>query len=335
MLNKQYNALIVSLFVIMLLIIIISMNTGKFSISPERLFDTITKVVHGAPINLQDNDVNVFWEIRLPRILAALFVGAALSLAGIAYQGLFLNPMVSPDILGGSAGAGFGAAIAILLSGNIFVMEISGFILSVIAVSISYLLYVTIDKRKNTVLILVLTGIIVQSIFVALTTIIKYIANPEDKLPAITFWLLGGLNTISWTEVIMMGTVLVICSIPLFLIRYRINTLSFGSEEAQSMGVNIKMLRLIILVCATLLTAASVSVSGMVGWVGLVIPHISRFIAGTDYRKSIPVSFLIGAVFLLLMDDIARSLLTIEIPLGILTAIIGAPFFIFLLLRKV
>lgn len=322
------------LFGVLILAIVFSLCVGRYAMTFPQLWNAIHDILPGSYRGHLTAAENVLFNIRFTRICAALMVGAALSLAGTAFQGLFLNPMVSPDILGASSGAGFGAAAAIMLSTGLVGMELSGFFVSVCAVGVSYLLYRIVDRGRGMVLVLVLTGMVTQSVFLALTTIVKYMANAESQLPAISFWLLGSLNTISWKEVGIMSVALVVGGVPLYLIRYRINALSFGNEEAQAMGVNIKFMRWVVVGCSTLMTAAAVSISGMIGWVGLVIPHISRLIVGPDYRKVVPVSTLVGAIFLLLVDDIARNVFVTEIPLGILTAVIGAPFFLYLLLRK-
>lgn len=332
--GKRIPAVLGILALVMVAVVLLSLSTGRYGISIKQFAEIIVNRTFGGKTAQLSAAETVLFSIRIPRICVALMIGAALSLSGTAYQGLFLNPMVSPDILGASAGAGFGAAVAILFSMGILGMQLSAFIAAVAAVGLSYFLYLLIGRRRGLVLILVLTGMVVQSVFTALTTITKYVADPESKLPAISFWLMGTLNTVSWRDAgVMLGS-LAVGGIPLFLFRYRINALSFGDDEAQSMGVDVKNLRIIIIICSTLLTATSVSISGLVGWVGLVIPHVGRLVVGPNYKSLIPASFLIGATFLLLADDLARNLFVTEIPLGILTAIIGAPFFLFLLLRK-
>ncbi|OOM79529.1 iron ABC transporter permease [Clostridium sp. BL-8] len=313
--------------------IIISICTGRYAIPVSQMVDIMLGKVFGFEKTWPDTVETVLFSVRMPRIIVSIFVGAALSMAGAVYQGLFKNPMVSPDILGASAGSGFGAALAILLSFTGMEVQISAFIFGILAVGLSYFLSMIVGRKNNAILILVLTGMVVQSLFSAFTSITKYVADPDNKLPAITFWLMGGLNSATWKDVLVMIGPILITTIPLFLIRYKINVLSFGEEEAQAMGIDTKKIRLIIIFCATLLTASSVAVAGMIGWIGLIIPHIARLIVGPNYKILLPTSLLIGATFMILVDDVARSLFTIEIPLGILTAIIGAPFFIYLLLK--
>ncbi|MDP4177328.1 MAG: iron ABC transporter permease [Bacillota bacterium] len=333
--RKKSLSLSINCILILLLIValIISICTGRYSIPIPQLINIILGKLFGIKVSWPPTVETVLFNVRLPRIIVAIMVGSSLATAGSTYQGLFKNPMVSPDILGATAGAGFGAAVGILCSLSSNEIQISAFVFGIAAVSLSYSLSKIIGRKSNVTLILVLTGMVVQSMFTAFISITKYVADPESKLPAITFWLMGGLNTSTWKDVTVMIIPLIIASVPLFLLRYKINVLSFGDEEAQAMGVDTNKIRIIIIICSTLLTASAVSVCGMVGWVGLIIPHIARIITGPNYKKLLPASFLIGGTYLLLIDDIARSLFVTEIPLGILTSIIGAPFFLFLLIR--
>lgn len=271
-------------------------------------------------------------NIRLPRIALACLVGCCLSLAGTAYQSVFQNPMAAPDILGASSGACFGAALAILLglsSGGITAMA---FVFSMVTVGLVYLISIR-AKGVRTVGIL-LAGVMVSSLFNAGTSYIKLVADPGDQLPAITYWLMGSLSGARLSDVGFAVIPMLIGALPLVLLRWKINVLTLGDEEASTMGVNTGRLRLIVIVCATFLTASSVAVSGMIGWVGLVIPHLSRKLVGNDCRQLLPTSMLMGASFMLLVDNISRNAMAVEIPIGILTAFIGAPFFIYLMTRK-
>ena len=273
----------------------------------------------------------VFFFIRLPRLAAAMLVGAALSLAGVSYQGMFRNPMVSPDILGASTGAGFGAAIAILLGGSYAVISGSAFCFGLLAVAAAYIIS-RMSRRTTPTLAMVLAGMIISSLFQAGTSFIKLVADTQSQLPAITYWLMGSLSSIKQEDVQFIVIPIGVGAIPLFLLRWRMNLLTAGEEEAQSMGINTTLLRLIVVISATLLTAASVAVSGMIGWVGLVIPHFCRMLFGYDYRRLIPAAAMFGAAYLLIVDDIARLITAGELPLGILTAFVGAPLFLYLLL---
>ncbi|MCZ9313229.1 MAG: iron ABC transporter permease [Methanocorpusculum sp.] len=273
---------------------------------------------------------SVLFNIRLPRIIAAVLVGAALSTAGAAYQGMFQNPLVSPDILGASAGAGFGAALAIyfyLGTGAITTFAFAG---GLIAVGVAYL--ISRLTRGSATLSMVLAGILIASLFSAATAYIKLVADTNDQLPAITYWLMGSLAGATMDDVIFAGIVIAAGLLPLYLLRWRMNVLTLGEDEARSMGINTNLLRLIVIICATLVTAVAVSISGIIGWVGLVIPHFCRMIFGYDYRRIIPAAVIMGAGFLLLVDDFSRTIATTEVPLGILTAFVGAPIFAYLLM---
>jgi len=240
--------------------------------------------------------------------------------------------LVSPDILGVSAGAGFGAAIAILLSLNLFYIQISALIFGLIAVTITY--FVSKIVKSNAILVLVLSGMAIGSLFSALTSFTKYVADPYEKLPAIVFWLMGSLSSVSNIEILVVIIPMLVGMIILLMIRWRINVISMGEDEARSLGLNTKKFTIVIIICCTVITASAVCISGVIGWVGLVIPHIGRMIVGPDHRKLLPATLSLGASYLLLVDNMARTLTTVEIPLGILTAIIGAPFFIYLLKKS-
>jgi iron complex transport system permease protein len=276
----------------------------------------------------------VLLQIRLPRLLACLLVGSGLALAGSSYQGLFNNPMVSPDILGASAGAGFGAAVGILLGFDFAAIQALSFAGGLIAVLLAWVLAAGLCRRGDPVLMLVLVGILIGSMFTALISLTKYLADPYNKLPVITFWLLGSFASITPKDVRLAGIPIVLGCIPLLLLRWRLNVLCMGEQEARTLGVNTRTLRFIVIVCATLITAASVSICGMVGWIGLVVPHLARMVVGPNHKILLPTAAIMGGCFLLLVDDVARTAGALEIPVGILTALIGAPFFLFLLMRE-
>ena len=267
--------------------------------------------------------------ITSPRVAAAALVGAALAVSGAAYQGMFRNPMVSPDILGASTGAGFGAAVAILLGAGYFGISAAAFCCGLLAVAAAWL--VSRLSKADQAVALILAGMMISSLFSAGTSFVKLVADTQQQLPAITYWLMGSLSSIKDKDVVFLAIPVALGMIPLFFLRWRMNLLTVGEEEAQSMGVNTRRLRGAVIVCATLLTSASVAVSGMIGWVGLVIPHFCRMLFGYDYRRLIPAGALFGAAFLLAVDDIARLVTTGELPLGILTAFVGAPLFLYLI----
>ena len=278
------------------------------------------------------SEQTVVFQIRLPRLIAAMLVGGGLAIAGASFQGLFRNPLVSPDILGVSAGAGFGAALGILLSGNPWVIQVSAFFFGILAVAVTYGIGRAVGKGST--LVLVLGGIIVGSLFSAFISLTKYVADPYDTLPAIVFWLMGSLSAVSNADIVAVAPPILLGALCLYLVRWRINLLAVGEEEAQALGLDTKRMTVVLIIASTVITASAVCISGIIGWVGLVVPHIGRMLVGPDFRKLIPVSAILGTSFLLVVDDIARTLTAAEIPLGILTSLVGAPFFAYLLTRK-
>ncbi|OBR90751.1 putative ABC transporter permease protein [Clostridium ragsdalei P11] len=333
--KKKLKTTYIMIIIVLLPILsfFISLAIGRYPISVSQFFNVILSNVSGMGNSKYETISTVLFNVRIPRILSALLVGAGLAIAGSAYQGLFKNPMVSPDILGASSGAGFGAAFGILLSFNSFGVQISAFLFGLAAVSITYLISLIIGRGNNATLVLVLTGMVVSALFSSFISITKYVADPYDKLPAITFYLMGGLSSVTMKDIKILSVPFIIGIIPLILLRWKLNVLSFGDEESKSLGVDTSKLRIVIILCSTLITAGAVSISGIIGWIGLVIPHIARMFVGPNFKALLPASLLIGGTFLLLVDDIARCAFSMEIPLGILTSLIGAPFFIYLLIK--
>lgn len=309
-------------------LLVLSLFIGRYPVPVSGVagesMKAVSALLFGTPASVSTWHT-VLFSVRLPRILAALLVGAALSMAGASFQGIFRNPLVSPYILGVGAGAGFGACLAILLWDSYLLIQLMAFAFGLLAMFAAISMG-KVSKGTGT-LVFVLSGIIVGSIFTALISLVKYVADPYDALPEIVFWLMGSLSSVRsgdlpWVLLPMFAGALV-----LFLLRWRINVLSLGDEEAKALGVNVERMRLIIIVCATLITSAAVSISGVIGWVGLVVPHISRMIVGPNYSRLLSMSMAIGASFLLLVDDLARTAAATEIPLGILTSLVGAPLF--------
>ena len=297
-----------------------SVLLGRFSVTPKELFRLLLSRLTETEPGWRDGAENVVFQIRLPRVAAAALIGAALAAAGVSYQGMFRNPMVSPDILGASTGAGFGAALAILLGAGYFGISMSAFVFGLLAVAAAYA--VSCMSRTNQTIALILSGMMVSSLFSAGTSYIKLVADTQQQLPAITYWLMGSLSSIKPRDVLFLVIPVTLGLVPLLILSWRMNLLTLGEEEARSMGVNTRLLRFTVILCATLLTASSVAVSGMIGWVGLVIPHFCRMLFGYDYRRLIPAAALFGASFLIIVDDIARLATAGEIPLGILTAFV-------------
>ena len=310
-------------------LVLVSLGVGRYSISVSAILNYL--------FTDQPYDPNlpiVLVNIRLPRIVGAIAVGGALSISGAAYQGMFRNPMVSPDILGVTSGAGFGAALGILLSVPVLVIQTFSFLGGIGAVLIAVSISKWIGKAHDRILVLVLSGMVISSLFGAMLSLLKYVADPDEKLPAITYWLMGSLASIRMDDLKVVIPIILAGAVPLILVSWRINVLSFGEDEARSLGLNTGRLRVVIIVCASLITACIISVSGIVGWVGLIIPHLTRMLVGADHKILLPSSFLLGSIFLLIVDTVARTLASIEIPLGILTSVIGAPLFIYFLKKS-
>lgn len=273
-------------------------------------------------------------QVRLPRILAAALIGGGLAVAGAAFQGLFRNPMASPDILGAYAGAGFGAAIGILLGFSIVGIQLLGLVGGVAAMALVWSLAAVASRTGgDPTLLLILVGIIVREAGMALIRLTEYVADPHGKLAAITFWLVGGLASVNLHDLAFAAPPILLGTLPLLLLRWRLNVLSFGDEEARALGVHPWRIRVVIILSAALISAAVVSIAGMIMWVGLVIPHLARMLVGANHRMLLPASFLLGGCYLLIVDDCARCLFALEVPLGILTSLVGVPFFLYLVFR--
>lgn len=303
----------------------VAVMIGPFALSPG---DTVM-----ALLGQGDEQASiVVWNIRLPRVCAALLVGAALAAAGASYQALFRNPLVSPDILGVSAGAGLGAVAGIFLSLPVAAIQASAFVGGMAAVGFVTLVASMVRNTDRT-LSLVLIGVVIGALAGAATSLLKVMADPYDQLPAITFWLLGSLAAITTDDILPSLPMVLIGLVPLALLRWRINVLSLGDEEARALGIEVGRTRFLVIAAATLITASVTALAGVVGWVGLVIPHIARMLVGPGFARLLPVSVLIGAGYLLIVDTLARTIAQVEVPLGILTAVIGAPFFVWLLAR--
>lgn len=330
---RKSGPVLVILSVVLIAIFLWSFTVGRYAVPLQELLTIFFRKMFGLSPTWSDTMETVLFNIRIPRIIIALIIGGALAASGAAYQGLFRNPMVSPDILGASAGAGFGAAMAILNSASAIVVQWMAFLFGIIAVILTYFVSRLIARRNNSVLVLVLTGMVVTSLFSAFISLAKYTADPNNKLPEISFWLMGGLASITAKNIILVIIPFAAGIIPMLLLRYKLNALSFGEEEAQSLGLDTKKIRLTYIICATLLTASSVATGGMIGWVGLVIPHLARILIGPNYKVMLPASILLGGAYLLLIDDLSRTFFAVEIPVSILTAIIGAPFFVYLLFK--
>lgn len=316
----------------LLLAFLLSFSMGRYSVPLEQTLRILWGRLFSTEVTWTAQMQAAVVELRLPRILLAMLVGASLSAAGTAYQSVFRNPMAAPDILGASSAACFGAALGILLGVGRAAGIALSFAMSLGSVALVY--GVSRRTRGSRLVNLLLSGIVVSSLFSAGTSWLKLAADPADQLPAITYWLMGSLKDVRLSTVGFALVPITAGLVPLLLLRWRMNLLTVGREEALSMGVNVEKVRLTVILCATLLTAAAVSVSGLIGWVGLIVPNLCRKWVGSDCRRLMPVSVLSGALFLLAADDVSRCLLAAEIPIGILTALLGAPFFLYLMTRK-
>lgn len=309
---------------------VLALGIGRYLISPAEVLEAITGRFTGN-YTISEMAYKTVWNLRIPRILLALLVGAGLSAAGCAFQSLFANPLATPDTLGVASGASFGAALGILFGFDMLGMQITSFLMGALAVTLTWLGGSGKGRGLSSV---VLSGIMMGSLFNALVSLVKYVADAETQLPAITYWLMGGLNSAGYKSLLFGAPPIIIGIVILYLIRWRMNLLPLSEDEAKSSGINIYALRMVTIICATVITASCVSMCGQVGWVGLLIPHMCRMKFGSNHLSLIPASVSLGAVFMVLVDTVARTMSAAEIPVSILTAIIGAPFFIILMRRS-
>jgi iron complex transport system permease protein len=310
--------------------VLLALSVGRFPISVSELFSLVGAKLFGGIANAPENADLVLFSIRGPRIVAAFAVGAALATAGAAYQNLFRNPLVSPDILGVSSGAALGAVVGIFLALPLVAIQGLAFAGGLAAVAIIFLIGDRI-RGHDPVLTLVLTGVVVGSLLGSGIALTKYLADPYNQLPAITYWLLGSFASISKKDLAVALPIIALATVPLVVLRWRINLLALSDDEARALGQDVGRLRLIVIVCATLMTAASVAICGIVGWIGLVVPHAVRLLVGAEFSRMLPLSMLVGGTFMLAVDTLGRTMAQIEIPPGVLTAAIGTPAFIWLM----
>ena len=308
---------------------VMALGIGRYMISPAEVLEAITGRFTGS-YEISEMAYKTVWNLRIPRILLALLVGAGLSTAGCAFQSLFANQLATPDTLGVASGSSFGAALGILLGFDMLGMQLTSFVMGALAVSLTWLGGSGKGRGLSSV---VLSGIMMGSLFNALVSLVKYVADAETQLPAITYWLMGGLNSAGYQSLKLGAPAIIVGILILYCIRWRMNLLPLSEDEAKSSGINIYTLRGITIVCATMITASCVSMCGQVGWVGLLIPHMCRMKFGSNHLTLLPASISFGAVFMVIVDTAARTMTASEIPVSILTAIIGAPFFI-ILMRK-
>ena len=312
--------------------IILAFGLGRYPVYPGELVKILISRLANIEATWSETTEAIVLNLRLPRVLSAIIIGAGLSIAGASYQGMFRNPMVSPDVLGASSGAGFGAALAILLGLGWAATSAIAFAIGLASVMLAY----AIGRffKGDEILGLVLSGMMISTLFTSFTSFIKLIADTDSVLPAITYWLMGSLSSIRMDDLFPGALPIIAGILPLLLLRWRINLLSVSEDEARSMGVNTSALRAAVVICSTLITAACVAMSGLIGWVGLVIPHFCRMIFGYDNRYVLPASLIMGAAYMLIVDTVSRIIATTEVPIGILSSVIGAPVFIYLMLSR-
>jgi iron complex transport system permease protein len=310
--------------------LLLAFTVGRYPIGLGDLWNVLVGKLTGSPAGVPAAVENVIWQVRGPRVMAAALVGAALAVAGTAFQGLFRNPLVSPDILGASSGAALGAVLGIFFSLSVLAIQAFAFVGGLIAVAAVYAIGSAVRSR-DPILVLVLTGVVIGALLGSGVGLVKYLADPYNQLPAMTFWLLGSLAATGVADLVPLFGPVAVGTAVLVALRWRMNVMSLPDEEARALGVSTGPLRIAIVTAATLVTSASVATAGIIGWVGLVIPHMARSLVGPDFARLLPAAALLGGGFLLVIDTLARTMAPIEIPLGILTALVGTPFFIWLL----
>jgi len=326
--NKKVQPLFIGItFLLIPIAALICLGIGRYSLSPLQILRSFGDAIMGN--NGDVTATTVIFKVRLPRIILALAAGAGLACSGAAFQGLFSNPLATPDTLGVASGASFGAVLAMMFHWNLIGIQLLALIFGLISCFLTY--QISRIKGKSSIIMIILSGMVISSLFQALVSIVKYMADPEDELPSITYWLMGSMSTVTYKSLVFGLPFIVIGSGIIWALKWRLNILSLNEDEAKSMGMNIKVLRLFIIVASSLITASVISMCGQVGWVGLLIPHISRMLLGSNNKTVVPLSISFGSVFMVIIDTFARSASSAEIPISILTAIIGAPVFISLL----
>lgn len=329
---KPKRALLDILFVALpVLFFIGSLATGSYDISPLDVCKSIIQGITGTQLVDNAMAANLVLQVRLPRAIAAALVGAGLSVAGAVFQGLFKNPLASPYTLGISNGAGFGAGLAIVLSLNALGIQVISVLFGLAAVALTFLFAA---RSKKSTVTLILAGMLVGSLFASLVSLLKFMADPTEKLPQIVYWIMGSLSGASYDEILRILPLYIVALTAIFMFRWRVNVLAIGDQEARSFGVDVRRDRSIVIVCSSIITALTVSISGIIGWVGIVVPHLARMIVGPDFRKLIPASLSLGICYMLLIDDICRTATSSEIPIGVITGIVGVPLFLYFIYKR-
>ena len=323
--------LIALLIALPVVTIVISLAVGAYRIEPGEVCSILWAGITGQAYGDDAMAANLVWQVRMPRILAASLVGGALAIAGAVFQGVFRNPLASPYTLGVSNGAGFGAALGIIAGAGMVVTQFSAIGFGVLTVALTFLIA---SRSSRSSVTLVLAGMLISSLFASLVSLLKFVADPTEKLPQIVYWLMGSFSAVSYEKIAMIAPLYIAALACVLAFRWRLNVLSLGDTEARSFGIDVKRDRAFVICAASVLSALSVSVSGIIGWVGIVVPHLARMLAGADFRRLLPASFSLGVVYLLAIDDVCRALTSMEIPIGVVTGIIGVPVFLYFIYRK-
>jgi iron complex transport system permease protein len=320
---------ILVLFILLVIIAVFSLSLGQYELSVSEIINFfLYKIGIGTIDNVQLMQ-NIIIEIRFPRIVSSILIGASLAISGVAFQSMFKNPLVSPGILGVLSGASFGAALGMIFFKEFLLIQASSFVFGIAAVFIA--LFISMFNKQNQLILLILGGVVSSAFFSSMLSITKYMADPYDELPAIIYWMMGSLALIDKQTIYVVSIpILLGIFLMIFLSKY-LNILSLGDEEAKSLGINVKLMRFVIILIATFISAFTVVLAGMIGWVGLVIPHIARLLFGSNNIIIVPISALLGGIYLLIIDNISRTMFSVEIPIGILTSLIGIPFFAYAL----
>lgn len=329
--SKRYCFFLICL--VPILAFLVSFDIGRDSIPIDKvIYILFEKIFVGRQTWTKEMDTILF-DIRLPRIVVTMIVGALLSVSGTAYQGLFKNPMASPDILGASSGAGFGVALGIILNLNVICTQVIAFLFGILAVVITCIIVKKAKHNDKSFMIFILVGIMISALFKGFILILKYIADQDNVLPDITFWLMGGFSSANRSDILILIMPVILGVIPIMLIKWKMNVISLGEEEASALGINVNLIKMIIIFSATLMTTATVASGGIISWVGIVVPQMSRQLVGSNFKRLVPVSLLLGSAFLVLADDLSRSMFSIELPIGVLTSLIGGPIFIYIMFK--
>lgn len=317
--------------IVLVTLFILTLFLGRYKVTPDEVIKILGKTIFHLPIEKTwtASAETVVVRVRLPRAVMATLIGAGLSVSGASFQGMFQNPLVSPFILGVSAGASFGAAVGLVLELPIIGIQFTSFAFGILAVGITY--FLSHLYKTTPILMLVLSGTVVSAFFQAMLSFVKYVADDEEKLPAITFWLMGSLGNVGLQDIALAAVPLIVCMVALFMVRWKLNVLSMGDRESRALGVDNERIKLIVILASTVITSTSVAYCGIIGWVGQVIPHFCRMLVGPDHKVLVPATMLVGSCYLIFIDNLCRLFTVTEIPLGILTAVVGAPVFAYLL----